>query len=131
MPAQISSKWFSAELWLKGIAAAAISGAANGIVTGFAAIGIDPHHFNLAAGIHDTLKIGGVSALLSAILGVALYLRQSPLPREWDAAPSDCFARDADSSADARAENNRDSRDEHPNDRDHIRDARDPHSAGN
>ncbi|MFZ0212515.1 MAG: hypothetical protein WBE20_16170 [Candidatus Acidiferrales bacterium] len=91
----MSGKWFSTEVWLKGAAAAAISGAANGIVTGFAAIGIDPHHFNLAAGIHDTLKIGCVSALLSAVLGLALYLRQSPLPREWSDAPLDSQARDA------------------------------------
>jgi hypothetical protein len=71
-------------LWLrtrlKGIAAAAISGGANGIVTGFAAIGIDPNHFNLAAGLHSTLALGGVSAAINAILGVALYLRQSPIP---------------------------------------------------
>jgi len=70
------------EVWLKGIAAAAISGGANGIVTGFAAIGIDPNHFNLQEGFHHTLTIGGVSAAISAILGVALYLRQSPLPHE-------------------------------------------------
>lgn len=131
MSAQISSKWFSAELWLKGVAAAAISGAANGIVTGFAAIGIDPHHFNLAAGIHDTLKIGCVSALLSAILGVALYLRQSPLPREWDDVAPDSPAHDADSSADVRNENHQDSHADHHDDRDRIRDPRDPHSAGN
>ncbi len=68
------------ELWIKGLAAAAISGGANGIVTGFAAIGIDPSHFNLAAGLRETLAIGGISAAISAILGVALYLRQSPLP---------------------------------------------------
>ncbi|MGH9714062.1 MAG: hypothetical protein ACRD5M_12265 [Candidatus Acidiferrales bacterium] len=67
-------------IWLKGIAAAAISGGANGVVTGFAAIGIDPNHFNLAAGLHSTLTIGGVSAAISSILGVALYLRQSPIP---------------------------------------------------
>jgi hypothetical protein len=70
------------EIWLRGALAAAISGAANGIVTGFAAIGIDPNHFNLAAGLRPTLALGGISALVSAILGVALYLRQSPLPPE-------------------------------------------------
>jgi hypothetical protein len=67
-------------VWIKGVAAAAISGGANGIVTGFAAIGIDPNHFNLQAGMHHTLEIGGVSAAISAVLGVALYLRQSPIP---------------------------------------------------
>jgi len=67
-------------VWLKGIVAAAISGGANGIVTGFAAIGIDPEHFNLQAGMSHTLSLGMVSAAISAILGVALYLRQSPIP---------------------------------------------------
>ena len=70
------------QIWMKGIVAAAVSGGANGIVTGFAAIGIDPSHFNLDAGLHHTLAIGGVSAAISAVLGVALYLRQSPLPAE-------------------------------------------------
>jgi hypothetical protein len=68
-------------IWIKGIAAAAVSGGANGIVTGFAAIGIDPGHFNLQAGMSHTLSIGGVSAAISAVLGVALYLRQSPIPQ--------------------------------------------------
>ncbi len=71
----------SVEVWLKGLLAAGIAGGANGIITGFAAIGIDPNHFNLQAGLHPTLAIGGVSAAISAILGVALYLRQSPLPQ--------------------------------------------------
>jgi hypothetical protein len=65
---------------LKGIVAAGISGAANGIVIGFAAIGIDPNHFNLAAGLGNTIELGGLGTAISAILGVALYLRQSPLP---------------------------------------------------
>ncbi len=70
------------ELWLKGLVAAAIAGAANGIITGFAAVGIDPQHFNLAAGLRPTLAIAGVSAAMSAIIGVAAYLKQSPLPSE-------------------------------------------------
>jgi hypothetical protein len=73
----ILEKW---EIWLRGAIAAAVSGGANGVVTGFAAIGIDPNHFNLDAGFRHTLAIGGVSAAISAVLGVALYLRQSPLP---------------------------------------------------
>ncbi len=73
-------RYLKLELWLKGLAAAAISGGANGVVTGFAAIGIDPDHFNLAAGLSHTLSIGGISAAISAVLGVALYLRQSPIP---------------------------------------------------
>jgi hypothetical protein len=68
------------ELWLKGLAAAAIAGAANGIITGFAAVGIDPTKFNLQSGLHPTLAIAAVSAIMSAIIGVAAYLKQSPLP---------------------------------------------------
>ena len=70
------------ETWLKGIAAAAIAGGANGVITGFAAVGIDPMHFNLQAGLHSTLAIAAVSALMSGIIGVAAYLKQSPLPNE-------------------------------------------------
>jgi hypothetical protein len=70
------------ELWAKGLAAAAIAGAANGVITGFAAVGIDPNHFNLQAGLKSTLAIAGVSAIFSALIGVAAYLKQSPLPPE-------------------------------------------------
>jgi hypothetical protein len=44
-------------------------------------VGIDPAHFNLQAGLHSTLAIAGVSALMSAIIGIAAYLKQSPLPQ--------------------------------------------------
>ena len=70
------------QLWLKGLLAAGIAGAANGVITGFAAMGIDPGHFNLQAGLRSTLTIAGISALMSAIIGVAAYLKQSPLPQE-------------------------------------------------
>jgi hypothetical protein len=70
------------EVWAKGLLAAAIAGAANGVITGFAAVGIDPNHFNLQAGLKPTLAIAGVSAIMSALIGVAAYLKQSPLPSE-------------------------------------------------
>lgn len=69
-----------AEIWLRGMMAAVISGGASGLITGFAAIGIDPSHFNLAAGFGHTLSLAGVSSMMSAIIGVAAYLKQSPLP---------------------------------------------------
>jgi hypothetical protein len=69
------------EIWTKGLAAAAIAGCANGIITGFAAVGIDPVKFNLQSGLRDTLAIAGVSAAMSGIIGVAAYLKQSPLPQ--------------------------------------------------
>ncbi len=70
------------EIWLKGILAAAISGAAGGVLTGFAAVGIDPQHFNLQSGIGATLRIGAAAALINAVIGVAAYLQKSPLPEE-------------------------------------------------
>ena len=71
------------EVWLKGILAAAISGAAGGLLTGLAAVGIDPQHFNLQAGIGATFRIGAAAAVINAVIGVAAYLQKSPLPEQY------------------------------------------------
>ena len=68
------------EIWLKGLIAAAVSGGAGGIMTGFAAVGIDPQHFNLQSGTGATFRIGAAAALINAVIGVAAYLQKSPLP---------------------------------------------------
>jgi hypothetical protein len=68
------------EVWLKGLLAAAISGAAGGVLTGLAAVGIDPQHFNLQTGIGATMRIGAAAAVINAVIGVAAYLQKSPLP---------------------------------------------------
>lgn len=68
------------EIWLKGLLAAAITGGSGGVLTGLAAVGIDPAHFNLQAGIGSTLRIGLAAATINAIIGVAAYLQKSPLP---------------------------------------------------
>jgi hypothetical protein len=68
------------QIWLRGIVAAAISGAAGGVLTGFAAVGIDPQHFNLQSGIAATFRIGAAAAVINAVIGVAAYLQKSPLP---------------------------------------------------
>ena len=68
------------EIWLRGLLAAAISGGSGGILTGFAAVGIEPQHFNLQAGIGATMRIGAAAALINAVIGVAAYLQKSPLP---------------------------------------------------
>ncbi len=70
------------EIWLKGMIAAAISGAAGGVLTGLAAVGIDPQHFNLQAGIGSTMQIAAAAALINAVIGVAAYLQKSPLPAD-------------------------------------------------
>jgi len=69
-------------IWIRGILAAAISGASGGILTGFAAVGIDPQHFDLQAGIGATLRTGLAAAVINAIIGVAAYLQKSPLPED-------------------------------------------------
>ena len=68
------------ELWLKGIAAAAISGSAGGVMTGLAAVGIDPQHFNLQAGLGQTFRLGAAAALINGVIGVSAYLQKSPMP---------------------------------------------------
>lgn len=74
------------QIWLKGMLAAGISGASGGIMTGLAAVGIDPAHFNLQAGIGATVRIGAAAALINAVIGVAAYLQKSPLPGEAEKA---------------------------------------------
>ena len=70
----------STEMWIKGMLAAAISGASGGVLTGLAAVGIDPSHFNLSNGMHATMQIAGAAAVINALIGVAAYLQKSPLP---------------------------------------------------
>jgi hypothetical protein len=53
-------------------------------MTGLAAVGIDPGHFNLQAGMGATARIGAAAALINALIGVAAYLQKSPLPGESD-----------------------------------------------
>lgn len=63
------------QLWLKGLAAAIVSSAANSVSVLIA----DPTHFN--PGIAGWKNLG-VVALVSAIVGAALYLKQSPVPSD-------------------------------------------------
>ena len=70
----------STKVWLSGLAAAGVSGAAGGVLNAFAAIGIKPDVFNLSQGLGSTMKLAGASALISAIIGVSNYLKQSPVP---------------------------------------------------
>lgn len=67
------------EIWLKGLLAAAISGAGGGVLTGLAAVGIDPAHFNLQSGIGAMMRIG-LAAVINSVIGVAAALQKSPLP---------------------------------------------------
>lgn len=60
------------KVWLKGLVAAAIGGAANSV----ALLIVDPMTFNFGEGIGRVKTV----ALTSALLSVAMYLQKSPLP---------------------------------------------------
>lgn len=60
-------------LWIKGLIAAIISGAANAITVAI----VDPVEYLHSE--HSLRKLGAV-ALVSGIVGAAMYLKQSPLP---------------------------------------------------
>jgi hypothetical protein len=63
------------EQWLKGILAAAIGSAANAVTL----IIIDPLQFNLFQG--GAAKLG-MACTVSAIVAVAMYLKQQPVPKD-------------------------------------------------
>ncbi len=60
-------------VWLKGLLAAVIGGAANTVTAAF----VDPQHFNFS---HDGLIALGKFAGAGAVIGFFLYLKQSPVP---------------------------------------------------
>jgi len=63
--------------WLLGLLHAAVAGASNAAAGALA----DPMHFNLS---HDGLIALGKLAVTGALIGLVMYLRQSPLPARWD-----------------------------------------------
>ena len=66
---------FNWQLWVKGIISALISGG----VTGISMMALDPAAFNLS-----NLKKLGALFLVSAIVSVCNYLKQSPIPPTVD-----------------------------------------------
>lgn len=72
------------QIWLKGMFAAAVSGGAGGVMTGLAAVGIDPQHYNLQSGSGQTLRIGAAAAVINGVIGVSPYLQKSPMPEYND-----------------------------------------------
>jgi len=68
------------EVWLYGLSAAFIGGGAGSVTSGLASMGIDPQHFNLGSGLHDTVALMGAVFMVNGLLSACLYLKQSPLP---------------------------------------------------
>ncbi len=65
------------QLWLKGLLAAVIGGAANSVTAVF----IAPDKFNFS---HDGLIALAKLAGAGALLALFMYLKQSPVPSGWD-----------------------------------------------
>lgn len=66
------------EGWLYGLLHAAVGGGAASASTGISGSVIDPA--NLAFGTMNSLKLMGVSFIVSAVISILMYLKQSPLP---------------------------------------------------
>lgn len=67
------------EVWLKGLITALISGAAGGVSSMLSTVLVTPEHAQVPGLL---MKTAALTALISAIIGVAAYLKQSPLPPE-------------------------------------------------
>jgi hypothetical protein len=63
-------------LWVRGLVAAVVSAAANSVTV----MVVEPMHFNLNEGLG---KVGQV-ALVSALVGAALYLKEHPVPHDGE-----------------------------------------------
>ena len=72
----------SVKKWLRGWVGASISAAASAVSTGLSGIALAPEHFNLGAGLHETIKLIALGALVQAVLGAALELKKAPLPED-------------------------------------------------
>lgn len=64
----------SMSLWLRGLVAAAVGGASSAVTVMI----VEPSHFNVEEGL---MRVGKV-ALVSALVGAALYLKQHPVPED-------------------------------------------------
>jgi len=65
-------------IWVRGLIAAGVSGASGGVMTGLAAVGIDPAHFNLQAGAGATVKIACAVAEQDASVQVCISDATAP-----------------------------------------------------
>ena len=73
-------------MWLHGLVAAFIGGGANAVVGVISAGWVIPDKVNTGNGLNTALTLMGVQFVIGAILAVAGYLKQSPVPDKWDGA---------------------------------------------
>ena len=76
----------STRMWVHGIIAAFVGGGASAITATFSSAVIAPSQFNLSSsgGIHHVAELVALTFLVNGGLAVALYLKQSPVPPDWD-----------------------------------------------
>lgn len=72
------------KIWLKGLVAASITGAAGAIATSQVVAAMDPGTFNFGLGLNKMLWFLLFSAAIHAVIGAASYLQKSPLPEGDD-----------------------------------------------
>jgi hypothetical protein len=72
--------------WLHGLIAAFIGGGANAIVGVISAGWVLPDKVNSGAGLRTALTLMLFQFTFGAILAVAAFLKQSPVPPGWDGA---------------------------------------------
>lgn len=72
-------KW---ETWVYGLVGAFIGGGASAVTGGFSAAIIAPDKFNVntGAGFGHIVEMMGACFLINGLLGMFLYLKQSPVP---------------------------------------------------
>lgn len=72
--------------WLKGLGAAFIGGGASAVTSGLTSMGVAPDRFNMTdwAGVSRLLVLIAANFLISGILSMFFFLRQSPLPADGD-----------------------------------------------
>lgn len=72
-------KW---ETWIYGMVGAFVGGGASAITSGAVSMGFAPDKFNLtdAKGVGHLFGLMGANFLVSGILSVSFYLKQSPVP---------------------------------------------------
>jgi hypothetical protein len=66
--------------WLYALLAAAISGAAGAVGGALGGMAERPDVFNAADGLPAVIGLARTTAIVGAIIGLAGYLKQSPLP---------------------------------------------------
>ena len=66
--------------WLKGLIGAGISGVSSAVSSGIGASMIAPEKFNLNTELGSTLKLIGITAVVSFIVSISKYLSAKPFP---------------------------------------------------